>query len=131
MESNGKNVLQGDLYAMESNGLKLKGVYEKECPQGDVLICGLSVKPSDIARAQEGQKALGQGFQFLTLSPEAAPDGQANHLELRFENAASFQRENVVAFLKVFYFIKSILFIFKFCVNSHERFGCTVSTPRI
>ena len=68
--------------------------------KGDVLVLGMGNKPTDIIRAQEAQKALNPGFDFLTLSPDAA-DGRKTHLELRFQNAASFQKPDVVEFLKV------------------------------
>jgi hypothetical protein len=68
--------------------------------KGDVLVLGMGNKSTDIIRAEEAQKALYPGFDFLTLSPDAA-NGRTTHLELRFQNAGSFQKPDVVEFLKV------------------------------
>jgi len=60
----------------------------------------MGLKATDIIRAQEGQKALSPGHEFLTLSPDAAED-RKTHLEMRFQNAASFQKKEVDEFFEV------------------------------
>lgn len=100
-ESDGKKFFRGELFAMGPNGLTYRGTFEKDCPgRGDVMVLGMGNKATDLIRVQEGQKALSPGYEFLTLSPDKA-EGRKTHLEMRFQNAASFQNPEVVDFFKV------------------------------